>query len=364
MTTTSSSDRSAWIGEGSTGGRLDASTDADSTSTTTISFASATQGTPFNIRLNGPEGAPSDIYYEVKITELAKGSSLAVGFVTSDGFQPGWKTRGAFYNGNITNGSAGLIIGFGPRVKEGDTVGAYLRHVIRIEDYTKRWIIMFYHNGKCLGAGFSLEDEGERYFPCLHLSGSATVIRYTSPTPPTIFAREPEDHGGDPYTGQWAIEQAFSGPELGQILLPEDATCRTIAFERVDTATPSTTEGAEYRLTATVDNSFHTTLEIPGSIGAFDRIQFTAPCAATRKMPRPAFQELERLLETSLSADGGWKKMIVASEGRLVVSGPTSEVVCSRYMESFEPCWVFSSVSRKASFENISSTAAISASVK
>ena len=69
---------------------------------------------------------------------------------------------------------------------------------------------------------------------------------------------------------------------------------------------------------------------------AFDRIQFAGPCRATLMMPRPAFQELERLIQRSLSPDGGWTKMIV-SDGQLIVSGPTSEVVCSQYVESFDP---------------------------
>lgn len=166
MTATNGNGNPKWIGDGSEGGNLDVTT---STASSSITFASATQGTPFNIRLD-TNGAPmGKLYYEVKVTNMSKGASLGVGLVTEDRFQPGWKTKGCFYNGNITNGSAGLIIGFGKCIKEGDAVGVYHQR------WANQCNIIFFHNGQCLGAGFSLDDNNEILFPCLHLSGSATV---------------------------------------------------------------------------------------------------------------------------------------------------------------------------------------------
>ena len=57
----------------------------------------------------------------------AEAASLGAGLVERDGFLPGWKARGCFYNGNVTNGSAALIVGFGDRIKAGDAVGVYCR---------------------------------------------------------------------------------------------------------------------------------------------------------------------------------------------------------------------------------------------
>ena len=31
------------------------------------------------------------------------------------------------------------------------------------------------------------------------------------------------------------------------------------------------------------------------------------------------------------------KKIIVSDSGRLILSGPTAEVICSRYVQTFEP---------------------------
>jgi hypothetical protein len=41
-------------------------------------------------------------------------------------------------------------------------------------------------------------------------------------------------------------------------------------------------------------------------------------CSATSKMPRPEFQEIERLVQLALSTNGGWRKMIVTDEGKLI----------------------------------------------
>ena len=107
-----------WIGDGTDGATLVQAPDASST----ITFGTAKRGTPYNVRLD-PPASPSppfsstnDIYYEVTLEEVESGN-LAVGYVSPDNFLAGWKTRGMFYNGNLTNGSAGLCMGFGPFLK-------------------------------------------------------------------------------------------------------------------------------------------------------------------------------------------------------------------------------------------------------
>ena len=87
-----------WIGDGSEG-TLDVKSSGVGSSE--ITLASATQGTPFNARFDCDTPVNDILYYEVKVTGMNNGTSLAVGFVTADGFQPGWKTRGCLYNGNI-----------------------------------------------------------------------------------------------------------------------------------------------------------------------------------------------------------------------------------------------------------------------
>ena len=118
-----------WIGDGSEG-TLDVKSSGISSSE--ITLASATQCTSFNARLDITcDAREANSYYEIKVTNMTKGSSLAVGLVTADEFQPGWKTYGYFYNGNITNGTAALIIGFGKFMKTEDEMGVYHTRSIR-----------------------------------------------------------------------------------------------------------------------------------------------------------------------------------------------------------------------------------------
>lgn len=95
-------------------------------------------------------------------------------------FRPGWKIKGFFYNGNCTNGSAGLIIGFGKSITVGGVVGVRLMR----DDASRKCSIIFYHNGRCLGAGFCVDDSNDEFYPCLHvvehdcfIFNSATTFR-------------------------------------------------------------------------------------------------------------------------------------------------------------------------------------------
>ena len=298
-----------WIGDGSEGGKLSLS--SFGATSCTVTCASTTQGTPYNARLD----RKCDSYYEVKVTDLQPGGSLGVGLVTNDGFQPGWKTKGCFFNGNISNGSAGLIIGFGNKIKVGSVVGVRL---MRIDGKCE---IIFYLDGQCLGTGFSLDNNSDEFYPCIHVDGSTTVS-FSNPAAPSVFERELSNHD-NPYSGHWSIEQFFVGPELGEI-----SASSKVNIQR---------EGDGYRLVIKSFNSFSTSFIITGKAEAFDLIKFTVACISTKMMPPPEFVELEKVIVKALNDDGGFKKIIVSDSGRLILSGPTAEVICSRYVQTFEP---------------------------
>jgi hypothetical protein len=259
------------------------------------------------------------------LVDLSKGSSLGVGLVAKDKFLPGWKTKGFFYNGNISNGSAGLIIGFGPHVKTGDVVGVYLR---RLDGDI--FEVVFYQNGRCLGAGFSIKDSS-LLFPCLHVSGSASV-KVRKGKVPTVFTR---DHGGisnDAYAGSWQIKKLFVGPELGEFPLTEVSQFK-LTLERG--------EGRQYTLSIKIANTFSTTIEIGDKMESFQSIKFLGHCLSTRKMPRPELQELEKLIGKELNGgdneSSGLKKIIVTSDGNLIISGPIMEMCYVRHVDNFQP---------------------------
>lgn len=332
MITTDICGDSKWIRDGSEGGALDIYSSA---STCTITFASATQGMPFNVRLErNINPSLKDSYYEVRVTDASKGASIGMGLVTENRFRPGWKIRGFFYNGNCTNGSAGLLIGFGKPITVGDVVGVRLMR----DDASRKCSIIFYHNGRCLCAGFCVDDSNDEFYPCLHVSGGMTVS-FSIPPPPSVFERETSvrDHD-DPYSGDWSIEKAFVGPDLVELPLTTALMRQKVSLQKV--AAASSEHDALYQLVIKICNSFCTAFKITGKTDAFDRIEFSGPCMSTRMMPAPSFTEMERLISLALNGkgdSGGFQKIISSDEGWLIMSGPTFEVLCSRYAEIFEP---------------------------
>ena len=96
-----------------------------------------------------------------------------MGLVSARGFKLGWANKGCFYNGNITNGSAGLIIVFGKRTDEGGIIDVYQqctsssslydddRNTTNGNSFHRSCDIKIIHNVWCLGAGFSLDDNDD-----------------------------------------------------------------------------------------------------------------------------------------------------------------------------------------------------------
>jgi hypothetical protein len=303
----------SWIGDGTDGATL-------AVEGSSITFGSSRRGTPYNVRLDSSLSPTDNLYYEVTldVSEETHGN-LAVGFVTSEKFLPGWKTRGLFYNGNLSNGSAGLRMGFGSFLKEGDTVGCFL---IRDNDGTTAKVV-FYLNGRCLGPGFAIPSCTDAFYPCLHLDGKAKVT-YSVPTSfPSVVDREPAKHD-DPYSGDWLLKRAMTGPELHELPLPEEANI-VLSFGDND--------GGMYRLSIKVANTFNTSVKVVGKMEEFDKIE-VGPAMATRMMPPPILEPVEQFVEGGLET---LYKMIVSGDGNLVLTGPVAEMICERYEKSFDP---------------------------
>ena len=334
-------DLAKWIGDGSEQSTLNVTADGNNEEST-IAFASASRGTPFNIRLDANNTLlRADFYFEVSIIDITNESSLGVGFVSKDSFQPGWKTKGCFYNGNITNGSAGLIIGFGSSMKSGDVVGVYLKRT------NGRSNIIFYHNGRCLGVGFSMYDESEIFYPCLHVSGETTVKlampQSTADRFPSIFERERNapNCDDDPYSGDWAIEDVFAGPELGRLPLPPDIKFK-VTLNKINSLQDDNNGKKKYHLFFKIGNSLRTSFSIAGKLESFDKIECFGPCMGTRMMPRPAFAKIEHFIQSAINSGGcqgnnGFNKISVDENGNLIITGPTGEIACSPYVETYEP---------------------------
>jgi len=332
-----------------------------------ITLASGRKGTPFNIMLQpSPPSSPSntddnDLYFEITIIEL--NGHIAIGFATPSEFKPGWSTKGMFYNGNnITNGSAALIVGFGPpqkrgSISNGDVIGVHLKQ--RKKEGTLS--VVFYHNGQCLGTAFHLKSSAEAalssFRPCLHVDGKA-IVAYVAPgLMPTTSSRNVfSTNDLTSFAGEWRIKQCFRGPELGEYKLPSTVKC-ILSIQN-----PSTSRGVlprgggrggfrgrpdvrstaqegddsnKYDLSIKVGNMMRATIgtmEQEVDSEGFTKIQI-GPIMSTEMMPPPDEYEVENFLSASLPV---LQKMIVDENGNLILNGPTCEIICSPHVKEFD----------------------------
>mmetsp|Transcript_12565 Transcript_12565/g.18804 ORF Transcript_12565/g.18804 Transcript_12565/m.18804 type:complete len:357 (-) Transcript_12565:180-1250(-) len=153
---------------------------------------------------------PAQIFYlHVTIKEIINNGSLSVGVVRQDQFQQGYKMRGMFYNGNLTNAISALKVGWGPYLKEGtDTVV-----VVEYKETTEDIQVILHHNGTCLGTAFQIPNTGAGPFlPCISVSGTVRVET-------RVLAKMPKEETTHTYPAlhslddEWDIVHATLGTE-------------------------------------------------------------------------------------------------------------------------------------------------------
>jgi hypothetical protein len=230
------------------------------------------QGTPFNIRLDLPQSV-TDYYFKVRLVDVQ--GSLSIGVVTPSEFLGGWKTKGMFYNGNLTDGSAAKAVSWGPRFEAGDSVGV---RVIRADGSVE---VIFYVNEKSLGTAFSLVrvPEDKQYCPCLHLDGEAKVILELPQELPTKAIYEEKFTG---IQGVWRLVEGSS--EEGPLKVP--STSIVLHLNK---------EADHVRLAIKVGNPMHGNAKIVEDQGASLKIQM-GPLMSGRMMPPPELFAVEQFL--------------------------------------------------------------------
>ena len=366
------------------------STTNDATTVTVITVSSAPHsGAPYTIRLDAPPPSPSPSpsllvstqntstvsYFEMTVRNMdtTRNTSLSLGYVTDTALQPGWKARGMFYNGlNVTNITALQIGAFGPRaIQAGDTIGVALH---RKTEKTEEVIdTIFYFNQRCLGSGYHLvfqdggtKDDGVIYYPSISITGKAT-LHYTAPNSiPLILERQPATfHKEDKYSGEWRVTQvAWTGPELPhRLVLPEPLLAElaaennniTIHFAaRGGTDNDASEENdansaSYYHVSIKVANRFQTSLTITGrtrenSDSECDTIE-VGRVGATRMLPPPELAVWEVFMSTQFETLDKMRILLnttttndtTTTTTTLIMTGPTAELHCQRYVQSFVP---------------------------
>jgi len=300
-----------WVGDGSEKSKI-------IVDGANVTLNSESRGTPFNIMLDAKLCSNSSIYYEADLVSIE--GSISFGLVKKEDFKLGWKTKGLFYNGNVSNGSAALIVGFGEYPKEGDKVGVYAQRISAQEI-----MVAFYINNRCLGTAFKLSNLGENdiFFPSINVSGHAT-IRYSAPEIlPTVMTREAQIYTD--YSGEWKLMRAFVGPELGEYPLPSGGEI-IATFDEFSS-------GNGYALSVHVQNNMSTRIKLIGEkIDGFDKIKISDRIASTMMAPLPPWDKVETIILDKLP---DIYKMTMTPD--LIMIGPTAEFQFQRYLKSFEP---------------------------
>lgn len=271
-----------------------------------LSIAGGKGGTPYNLRV---ETSESNYYFGFSVDSMENGRSISIGVVTPSEFLGGWRTKGMFYNGNLTNGSAAKSVSWGPRIKEGDAVG-----VLVIGGGKE---VVFYHNGKSLGTGFALNDtNGKMYCPCIHIDGD---VKLTIDVPAKLPSKELVADELSGIEGPWKLVEAVT--EAGTSL-PVPSTTPTLNLSR---------EGDVLQLAMKVGNPIRGGAKIIQDDGSSLTVEMGRMMSG-RMMSPPGLREIESLI-CSLEAN----TISLSNDGQLTISNEPKKTVWERNPRSPVP---------------------------
>jgi len=136
-------------------------------------------------------------YWKIHVTGLNP-NSIFVGLSDLEKFKKGWALKGLLFGGpgNLSNGSALIIGGYGPHIKSGNTVG-----ILAVFEGEKLKVY-FDLDGTPLGQAFDLPATVlNGVFPVVHFSGTGKASIVKSNDIPTKLNREEPVYEG--IEGDW-----------------------------------------------------------------------------------------------------------------------------------------------------------------
>ena len=268
-------------------------------------------GNPVNALYSQPLAARQ--YFEIDV--LASDHGASVGITTRASFAKGWKCRGLFFGGNLSNGGALVRSKFGDTPKTGMTIGVLTE--ITEESVT----VTFYQDGRCLGPAFqSKRSTQAEIFPVVHSSGEGDrfAIRFPEVAPAST-QRQAKDYSSlHPAERTWAVTRMRLGPELAE--LDWNALMKGQPL-RVEVVSDSV---GVFSFSFKVANSlwFTATSAADTSLAPFDRLTPSGAMASTKMMGPPHMMEMEKHLAMNCPSIFKW----FVTDGRLVLTGQTIEM--------------------------------------
>lgn len=315
-------------------------------------------GSPMSLYCSFSSTPLHHYYYQVEILPLdvptsTGSSSLSVGVVRPSEVKKGWGTKGMFYNGNLTNGSSALKVGYGPRLKVGDVV--VVEYGYSEEDMKHR--VKFHLNGTCLGTAFEIvqdsmhEKQSLPFVPCLNCQGQIHVRTQVQVERQDLYRiLATTDDKSNVWEGDWNLVQAWkapgstnqqdevtpvwpvetSQPDLSQQVvtlhmepLPSDDTSKVCAMvvkvcntmRVIKNISPATAYSGPTMMEYSLENPEGDSL--------------SSVVAATKMMPPPHLFELEQHLSQALASD--WKVLRVDTEGKAMQAESCDGIVLAQF---------------------------------
>lgn len=308
-----------------------------------------TGGSPVNLLGTIPSSSilSSSYWFQVQIVELGRSSSMSIGITVPSQFKQGYKNRGMYYNGNLTNGSAALKIAFGPYLQSGDYCTIHITHSTNQEvvdgqeekaTTTTTVTMTVYMNGKKIGKAFEvvLDDDLETragaddvrfFYPSIAVHGKVRFRAKVGSDMPDTLSGQAADGSAivHPLEGTYNIIQAMDGTTGTRSILPVavDGTSRridqavmVIAADR-STITATT---AVLRFSVRVVNSIMmsrgcTTKEVDENTRIFELSDDgRGHLPMTLMLAPPPYDDVERELVQAMTGQWQTLKFVVAED--------------------------------------------------
>jgi hypothetical protein len=278
-----------------------------------------TAGSPLNLLCSLTSPQPKYFFRVEFLEATSQSTSLSVGVVRPSEFKKGYGTKGLFYNGNITNGSGALKVGYGPYLKQGDVA------TVEYTELEDKYQVKFHVNGTCLGIAFEIPKESpssESFVPCLHGKGGILVRAVVLSETPNNEMVAPAEHS---LKGKWTLLQSYEARDGKTRIWP--------------VGTQQGTDGSEHR-TITLNLEPHTSSDIPNCwllvLKVFNTMRLMRilsgderdnkyelsvhpgahpGATSTMMMPPPPFGEIESKLSDAMGSH--WRKLQLSDSGSL-----------------------------------------------
>jgi len=288
--------------------------------------SSQTGGSPVNLMATANTAPfPDSYWFQVRIVEKDRSSSVSVGVVLPSEFQQGYKNKGMFYNGNLTNGSAALKTGYGPYLQQGDVIVLECTH-----DHNSHFFALTIHvNGKRIGRGFEIAttDGAATFVPCLAIQGkNLKLLAQIHEAMPDLSPLERSIH---PLEGKWKIEKAAKGTNHNDDIIPVEGgqegrgIIMSISPETEDKLGISVhvfnNIGLQKQYTASPDKKI------------FDVVNVGHGPITTMMMPPPPYHTVEQELAKAMVDH--WQSFRLVDENTLTITTMTNHVMakCVRH---------------------------------